>query len=164
MNIWTWIVSNQFENHPDTTLAIGGGRPHVLGVDIGMEGVAVGLKHKGVEYAFRPNDLDRVKIDISFGKWIVAANDDKYKVEIEAFAPKETFMDLQFMTPQGEVFHDYETLTGSLTLKLYKKRATRGIAWGLVDTIHSSYAGIEYGSKNTFEEEKIFEGTKNLQR
>ena len=28
---WTWIVSNKFENSPDTALAIGGGQPVTFG-------------------------------------------------------------------------------------------------------------------------------------
>ncbi len=149
-NWWTWIVSNNFKHHPDTSIAIGGGNPKFLGSDF-LKGVAVGLKHKGKTYEFRPNDLDRVKIDINFGKWEVTAQNRKYKVEVSAYAPKEAFMDLQFMTPTGEIFHDYETLTGKMSVKLYRRKRTsrsRVPSWTLIDTLDSDTAGIEYGSRD----------------
>ncbi len=144
---WTWIVSNKFSENPDTVLAIGGGQPKVFGVDGVIQGVAIGLKHKGREYTFRPNEFDYVKVDINFGKWEVEAENLKYRVEISAFAPESRFMDLQFMTPTGEIFHDYEALIGSVKLKLYKKKGRFFRDWDLVDTLYSDFAGIEYGSR-----------------
>ena len=154
---WTWIVSNHFEGHPDTALSVGGGNPILLNMRWPkIEGVAVGLKHKGVEYTFRPNDLNPVKIDIRFGRWEVEARNSKYKVEISAYAPKESFLDLQFMTPQGQVFHDYEALTGEVTVKLYKKKRARlgrigKTSYQLIDTLKSYHAGIEYGSNEIYQ-------------
>ncbi|HPI39757.1 MAG TPA: tocopherol cyclase family protein [Pseudobdellovibrionaceae bacterium] len=159
---WTWIVSNHFENHPETTLTVGGGRPHVYGIDIGMEGVVVGLKHKGIEYQFRPNDFDSIKMDIKFGKWFVEAQDGKYKLKIEAYAPKEDFMDLQFMTPDGSIFHDYETLTGYVKVHLYKSEGVIFKKWILMETLISNFAGIEYGSGKINEFEKLFSDQKTL--
>lgn len=140
---WTWIVSNHFNGHPDTVLAIGGGRPKIRGRNTPVQGVSIGLRHKGIEYHFRPNDLDRVKTDISFGRWEVSGENDRYKVTVSAHAPKEKFMDLQFVTPEGEVFHDYETLTGKVTVKIYHRKF---FEWKLVETLTSDFAGIEYGS------------------
>jgi hypothetical protein len=147
---WTWIVSNHFKGHPDTTLAIGGGRPSFIGGIEPIEGVALGLNHKGKEFEFRPNDLDKVKIDITFGKWHVEANDFRYKVVVDAFAPKEKFMDLQFMTPEGVIFHDYETLTGKITVQIYE-RLFPYAPWTLVDVLYTDYGGIEYGSTQEYE-------------
>lgn len=159
---WTWIVSNHFDGHPDTALAIGGGHPKVLGLDIGMKGVAVGLKHKGKEYAFRPNDFDHVAIDINFGKWEVTAYDRNYKVEVSAYAPPEKFMDLQFMSPNGVIFHDYEALNGDLTLKLYKRQKLKKKKWLLIDTLTSNFAGIEYGSFDGAHFNKMFNNKMNI--
>lgn len=144
---WTWIVSNNFKNHPDSALAVGGGKPKFRNGYDKIEGVSIGLKHKGKEYSWRPNDLDYVKIDVNFGKWEVSAMDTRYKIEISAFAPKSKFLDLQFATPTGEIFHDYEALQGNVVVRLYK----RGIGgWKLQDKIESNSAGIEFGSHQEF--------------
>lgn len=145
---WAWIVSNRFDDHPGTSLAIGGGRPHLFGIPSFYEGVCIGLKHKGVEYAFRPNHFDKVEVEIAFGKWDVVGitRDGRTKIEINAYAPPEAFMDLQFMTPEGVVFHDYEALLGELVVKLYSRDAEG--EWKLDETLSSSYAGIEFGSMN----------------
>jgi tocopherol cyclase len=139
---WTWIVSNQFKENPNSALAIGGGRPKYLNTKFPLQGVTVGLRHKGKEYHFRPNDLDHIVQNIKFGTWEISADNGADKVTVSAFAPKEKFMDLQFMTPDGKVFHDLETLTGQVTVKIYKRKLLK---WDLVDTLTSDYAGIEYG-------------------
>lgn len=147
---WTWIVSNHFENNPETTLSIGGGKPKVFNRFEPIEGVAIGLKHRGKEYAFRPNDLHKVKVDVLFGKWEVTGENLRHKIEISAWAPEDAFMDLQFMTPQGEIFHDYETLTGEVKVRLYERTGVLGMQWRLIDTLFSRYAGIEYGSQDEY--------------
>lgn len=146
---WTWIVSNHFENHPGTALAIGGGKPRVRGRRTPIASVSIGLTHQGQEFSFRPIDMQLVQTDITFGKWKVMAMGKKYKIEIEAFAPKEQFMDLQFITPTGEVFHDYETLTGKVTVKLYERK---GLRLKLLADLVSNYAGIEFGSSKNYQD------------
>ena len=140
---WTWIVSNQFIENPDSVLAVGGGRPKYLNTKFPLEGVSVGLHHKGKDYHFRPNDFDRIKETINFGTWEISAENDFNKVEISASAPKDKFMDLQFTTPDGKTFHDFETLTGKVTVKIYERELFQ---WKLTDTLHSNFAGIEYGN------------------
>lgn len=140
---WTWIVSNHFENSPGSALAIGGGKPHLKGRRTIFASVSIGLKHNGENYTFRPIDFQYIKTNISFGKWKVVAVDRKYFLEVEANAPKEDFMDLTFITPQGVLFHDFETLRGKVRVKMYKRIA--GVLVPFID-IHSNYAGIEYGS------------------
>ncbi len=144
---WTWIVSNHFNENGDSALAIGGGKPKVWGADTPIEGVAIGLKHKGVEYTWRPNDFDRVKTEVSFGKWDVAAENTTHRIEVSAWAPPSSFLDLQFTTPDGQLFHDYETLTGKMTVKLFERSGRFGRTWSLLDTLTTDAAGIEYGSR-----------------
>ncbi|MEI8346127.1 MAG: tocopherol cyclase family protein [Pseudomonadota bacterium] len=161
---WSWIVSNQFKENPDSVLAVGGGQPIIQGTTL-IKGVSVGFKHKGKEYAFRPNYLDKVSMDINWGKWEIDAQkwDQSYRIKISAWAPKEKFLDLKFMTPEGKVYHDYETLTGQVSVWLYRN-AGRAAApsWKLMDTLTSDYAGIEYGSENVYELQKLFSGRNKI--
>ncbi len=144
---WAWITANHFEGHPDTALAAGGGRPTVFGLFEPLEGLDIGLLHDGIEYNWRPSDGDLQQFTIDFGTWKVqSVNRDGYMIEIEAKAPCDSFMDLIFQTPQNVLFHDFETLTGSLTLRLYK---LQGLQYRLVETLQSDFAGIEYGSATT---------------
>jgi tocopherol cyclase len=149
---WTWIVSNHFEGHPGTALAVGGGKPKVRGTRTPIASVSIGLTHEGKDYSFRPVDMQLVSTDVNFGKWKVWAMGKKYKIEVEAYAPKEEFMDLQFVTPSGEIFHDYETLTGQLRVKLYERN---GIGLKLIADLVSSYAGIEFGSTENYREKLL---------
>lgn len=155
---WTWIVSNHFEGHPGTALAVGGGKPRVRGHRTPVASVSIGLTHQGKDYSFRPIDMQMVRTDISFGKWNVSATSKKYKIEIEASAPKEQFMDLQFITPEGEIFHDYETLTGKVSVKLYERRA---VGWKLLADLVSYYGGIEFGSSHISREKLKAGATKD---
>lgn len=152
---WTWIVSNHFKDHPETSIAIGGGHPKFWDRYTPIKGVAVGFRHKGKVYDFRPNDFDTVKIDINYGKWEVVAHDRNIKLEISATAPKSDFMDLQFMTPEGEIFHDYETLKGKMIVKIYEKKGFIFKKWVLKETVYSDMAGIEYGSRETHDLDKV---------
>ena len=147
---WAWVVSNKFENFPDSVLAVGGGQPKALGTNNAIQGVSIGLRHKGVDYAFRPNYLDHVHMNINFGKWEMVAEDSMFinRIEISAWAPEEKFLDLKFMTPEGTIFHDYETLTGYVKVKLYHNVGSFfAPSWELLDILESRFAGIEYGSK-----------------
>lgn len=147
---WAWVVSNHFEGHPGTTLAIGGGKPKFIGDLDPIESVSIGLKHKGHEYSWRANYMDLVKINIRMGKWEILGLSSRYKIEVSASAPREKFMDLQFMTPTGEVFHDYETLNGHIEVKLYQRHSVKPGKWNLIDHIVSDYGGIEYGSAQVY--------------
>ncbi len=161
---WAWIVSNKFENHPDTTLAIGGGFPKIAGTEI-IQGVSIGLRHKGKEYAFRPNHFDTVTMQINWGKWETEAisRNGLYRIQVSAWAPKEKFMDLQFMTPTGELYHDYETLIGNVKVKLYQNVGSVLFPkWKTIADLNSNYAGIEYGSPQEYGLEKFFADKKVL--
>jgi tocopherol cyclase len=160
---WAWIVANHFDGYPDTALAAGGGRPVILNATDAIEGLAVGLRHEGKQYVFRPNEGARERFAINFGTWeLEAENPAGYRIEIEAAAPCDSFMDLVFLTPQGEHFHDFETLTGDLTLRLYKRGGVLGACWELLDTLHSDFAGIEYGRRDITAADCLSAGQKVL--
>ncbi len=141
---WTWIVSNNFKNSPGTILASGGGQPRVYpGIGF-IQTATIGLRYEGREYLFMPTTGDPVKVDVNFGKWEVRARNKRgERLEISAYAPREKFLLLKFMTPQGKMYNDYEALTGRVNVKLYKGAK-------LIADLESDEAGIEYGSFATF--------------
>ena len=142
---WAWIAASHFEGYPDTALAIGGGKPMILGMTDAIEGVAIGLHHAGIEYAFRQSHGDFVFVEINFGTWEVEAiNTRGQRIVVRATAPCESFVDLTVTTPQGETFHDFETLTGEVSVQLYQWNRAGG-DWEPIAFLGSDFAGIEYG-------------------
>lgn len=153
---WVWIVSNHFENSPGSTLAVGGGRPHFLERYSIKDGITIGLHHAGKEYVFRSPDGDSIRTQIKFGQWEVqAVNKRNQKIVISAYAPREKFMRLVFISPRGENFNDYEALQGDLRVELFE-RAWVGQAWKSVGILTSHEAGIEYGSFDEFDIGDLF--------
>ncbi len=165
---WAWLVSNNFRNSPGTILAAGGGQPRVFpGIGF-MKTVTIGLRHKGREYLFRPTSGDPVKIDVNFGKWEVSASNKwQERIEISAHAPREKFLLLQFMTPQGKMYNDYEALTGRINVKLYEGAK-------LIAELETDDGGIEFGSfdsygsdsalnSDAYNFEALFSGSNHLQ-
>lgn len=154
---WTWLVSNDFKNSPGTVLAAGGGQPRIFpGTDF-YQGVAIGLRHQGREYVFRPTSGDLITVDVRFGKWAVEARNRRgEKIELSAFAPREKFLLLKFMAPQGKVFNDFEALLGRIRVKLYKDSR-------LIADLETDAGGIEYGTFDKPEFEKLFSKRNKLQ-
>jgi tocopherol cyclase len=153
---WTWLVSNHFKNSPGTALAAGGGVPKIFNKVAGPAGLCIGLFHNGKEYAFRTTHGDTIKFDIRWGVWeIQAENHQRQRIEISAYAPREKFMNLPFYTPRGEVFNDYEALTGQLKVKLYERQYV-GSKWKLITELETDAAGIEWGSPDPLDFESLF--------
>lgn len=149
---WTWIVSNHFKGSPGTILAAGGGQPRIFpGLDV-VKTVGIALRHEGREYLFQFFKGDSVRVDVNFGRWEVSArNARQERIEISAHAPREKFLLLQFMSPKGELYKDYEALAGRINVKLY-----RGAE--LVADLESDDGGIEFGSFASFDAASMSEG------
>lgn len=144
---WAWIVSNHFENSPDTALAVGGGLTSVNGlVQPPYEGFTIGLKYLGREYIWKTPSGDWIQYDVRFGTWEIDASNLNYRITISATAPREKFMDLQFVTPNGQAFHDYEALQGDAIVRLYRNSGLIIPDWNLVAEFVTHQTGLEYGS------------------
>lgn len=159
---WAWIVSNQFENAPDTYLTCGGGSPKVFNRYVLYEGMSVGFHHQGKEYHFRPHEGDFFQFKIEFGRWeIIGYSKKGYKIVVKAHAPKEKFLLLKFMSPQGVEFKDYEALNGHVDVELFKLNQDSPMLWDAITKVSSEYAGIEWGS---FDDQlTIFDSKRTLQ-
>lgn len=142
---WSWIVSNNFKNNPDTVLVSGGGLPKILGHEP-VGGMSIGFYHKGKLYRFSPHLGDLQDYKITPDTWEVTATKvGRYKIEIKAHAEPSKFMLLPFVTPEGEVFKDFETLQGEVTVKLYKYNLLYN-SYEFTEELYSDEAGIEWGS------------------
>lgn len=143
---WAWLVSNHFEGSPGTVLAAGGGKPKIFNSFYWLTGLCVGFRHKEREYIFRSTDGHRVKFDIHWGRWELAAENNKgERIEISASASSDKFLLLPFQTPQGSLFYDYEALLGNIQVSLYK-RASFIQGWKKIAEVSTSAGGIEWGS------------------
>jgi len=157
---WTWLVSNNFKGSPGTTLAAGGGKPRAFGGPALFSGLCIGLNYQGKEYAFRTTDGDTVNFDIAWGKWeVTATNGQGQKIEISAYAPKEKFLLLPFNSPNGDLFYDYEALTGHMTVKLSEQMKGE---WLPVATLETDQAGIEWGSPKPIGLDEIFSNGRRI--
>ncbi len=142
---WTWLTANGFKNNPASVLAVGGGEPKLFSKVSVNGSLAVGLKHNGQEYVFRSTDLDKFQFDIHWGKWeVTAENWHGQRVEISASAPVDSFFDIPFFVPQGGQFHDYESLLGEMTVKIFAWD-NGSWSWKLTDTLTTDSAGVEWG-------------------
>ena len=159
---WTWLVSNNFKNSPGTVLAAGGGEPKVFNTAY-VQGLCIGLHYNGKDYAFRTFGGDNVSFDISWGKWEVDASSSTARVTISANAPKDKFMMLPFTSPQGATFYDYETLTGSMTVKVYERSSILA-EWKQVGAdLVTENAGIEWGTPTPVSFTNLFSTAVHLQ-
>lgn len=161
---WAWIVSNNFKGSPGTVLASGGGLPKIFGKLELLDGMSVGLRHNGRTYTFRPNEGDRVSLNINFGTWEVSATNRRgEKIEISAYAPREKFMRLPFLTPTGKVYNDYETLGGHVRVKLFAPAPGSNKRMAEIANLESDETGIEYGSFDRFDLDVGFKSLLQLQ-
>ncbi len=142
---WFWIVSNNFNEDKKAVLTCGGGMPKILGHEV-IPIISCGLRTSLGEYSFRNTDLEHSEYEISFGKWELSILNGNKKLKVSASAPREKFMDLQFMSPQNTIFHDLEALDGSLVVELWEWSIIGG--WSIKNRFTSMAAGIEYGSEN----------------
>lgn len=89
-------------------------------------------------------------------------NYENQRIEISAFAPPDQFMLLPFQTPKGPIFYDYEALTGKMSVKLYE-RESKFDPWTLIADLKTENAGIEWGTPDPLEFDKMFLSTMQLQ-
>ena len=75
----------------------------------------------------------------------ISSFNTSYKLNIHATADPSKMMDLPFATPEGKIFHDYETLNGNLHIELYKRKFLSPDWDKIVDLSTPDSAGLELG-------------------
>lgn len=142
---WFWIHSNSFIENPQSSFVGGGGHAQDA-LDTPLPtAVLLALKHNGKLYEFRSSE-PKYYFDwtMNLGHWEITAQNFQYKLLVTADALASDMMDLQFATPDGNIFHDYETLNGNLEVTLYQKK-NLGLSLEKIVQLTSHSAGLEYG-------------------
>jgi len=142
---WFWISANSFLENPQSSFVGGGGDAQIsYGVPV-PTAILLALHHEGELYEFRSSEPHYFfEWKINLGHWELTATNLDYRLKVLASADSSQFMDIQFPTPTGEIFHDYETLNGQLHIELYKNKSWLG--WEkIVDLSTKNTAGLEYG-------------------
>ena len=143
---WFWLSSNAFQENPESSFVGGGGHAQTpLGLPL-PTAILLALHHEGKLYEFRSSEPNYIfNWDMQLGRWDISAVNTSYKLNIHAEADPSKMMDLPFATPEGKIFHDYETLNGNLHVELYKKKVL-GPRWEkIVDLSTPNSAGLELG-------------------
>jgi len=147
---WYWLVSNSFRENKKSSLVSGGGFAATRNGNRLPTAILLGLYHEGEMYEFRSSDFGNlIDYDFQMGQWDITAVKPGFKIKVHATCEPEELMDLVFVTPQGESFHDYETLTGSLTVELFKREL---FGWKKMTTLHSDdQTGLELGLDHEYD-------------
>src|SRR3989338_4639296 len=138
-------VQNFDENKESAFVAGGGDSRFSNGAPL-PTALLLGLHHEGVLYEFRSSDFKHYfDWEIEMGKWSLTALHRFHRIEVTASEEIPEMLDLPFYTPGGETFHDYETLTGKIHVKLYKRKPLM-MGWEkIADLSTQDKAGLELG-------------------
>jgi len=142
---WFWMSINSFDENPESAFVGGGGDARTRNGLRLPTAILLALHHKGKLYEFRTSDFKYAwKWNMNLGNWQIEAKNWRYKLIVDAHADPEEMMDLPFHTPEGKVFHDYETLGGSARVQLFRRKLTLG--WKkIADLSTADKAGLELG-------------------
>lgn len=155
---WFWIVSNAFDQNPESSFAAGGGHAQFK-KDVAPLPTALlfALRHEDQLYEFRSSDFGNFfDWDFKLGSWNVTASDGFKKLEVTAWVDPKDMMDLQFHTPDGKIFHDYETLCGNLHVKLFERKALLFPWEKVVDLTSIQKAGLELGMDHIYDNDHFY--------
>ena len=150
---WFWMSVQDFNENPNSSFVAGGGDARVsYGIPV-PTAILMGLHHEGVLYEFRSSDFNHYfDWEIEMGQWKISAINRFHRIVVSASEERENMLDLPFYTPGGETFHDYETLTGTIHVELYKRRPL-AIGWEkIADLSTPNKAGLELGLDEPYEE------------
>ncbi len=147
---WFWMSVTSFLENPESSFVGGGGDAKIpYGMPV-PTAILLALHHEGQLYEFRSSEPEYVfEWDLDLGHWEITATGFKYRLKVKASAERDQMMDLQFPTPNGKIFHDYETLNGKLRVQLYQNQ----IGWKkIVDLSTETTAGLEFGLDQPYPE------------
>jgi tocopherol cyclase len=138
---WFWIQCNAFEDDPDLTVTVAGGRRQVLNrlETVGL----VGIHRRGqfIEWLSLRDDLTwQVQ---PWGDWRVSAQNHRYRVEIHGCCDRPAAT-VRVPTRDGLQFRCWDTTHGALTLRLRSQPAAPS---PLHVEAHSRLAGLEVGGE-----------------
>lgn len=156
---WFWMAVNAFDHHPDSVFVAGGGdarTQHGLPLPTAL---LLSLYHDGKLYEFRSSEPQyRFDWKITMGRWQITATNFNYHLKVTAEADPNQMMDLQFQTPDGKIFHDYETLHGAIRVELFERKPFT-LNWEkIADLSTQNKAGLELGLDHPYDPAVVITG------
>lgn len=151
---WFWIAANSFDQNRESSFVGGGGDARISnGIKIPITAILLALHHEGKLYEFRSNEPKYLfEYEIDLGSWSLIATNPRYKLVVHAAADPKQMMDLPFQTPDGNIFHDYETLNGKLSVELYERRIFFPFNFRTIAILSTqNKAGLEFGLDRPYE-------------
>ena len=153
---WLWISSCNMKSLltgkvlENSAVEIGGGRPKVLGIDLGRKLLGC-IYYEGQMFDFNFSKFwTSSKIDFSFHEsesvnvWKVTAQNKKSIMELTLKCPVEEMIFVNYEAPNGKKLHNrlWNGGTGYGEIQLYCKN---GEEKAMIDHIEFKSAGCEYG-------------------
>ena len=153
---WLWISSCNMKSLltgkvlENSAVEIGGGRPKVLGIDLGRKLLGC-IYYEGQMFDFNFSKFwTSSKIDFSFHEsefvnvWKVTAQNKKSIMELTLKCPVEEMIFVNYEAPNGKKLHNrlWNGGTGYGEIQLYRKN---GKEKAMIDHIEFKSAGCEYG-------------------
>ena len=138
---WYWLQANHFDD-PDACCISVGGATMPIGPFV-FNACGIGFRYGGEMFVFSfPQTAARIIPVIEPGAWDIQAFRGRYKIHISAWCDTGDLINLMNPTEQGIVPYTWETLAGSLRVRLYERS---GLAWRRIVDTTSDLAGLEFG-------------------
>jgi len=140
---WYWMQANNFDNPEACCISIGG-----ASMPIGpllFKACGIGFRYQGQLYTFSfPQQPARITPHVAPGAWHIEGRKRNHKIVIDGSCGEEQLMNLMNPTVNGIKPWTWESVNGSIRVRLYKKSLWR---WKLLVDTTSDLAGVEFGGK-----------------
>lgn len=143
---WFWLQANNFDDPQACCLSVGGGSMPVGPVLFNAAGI--GFSYGNTLYTFSfPQQPAWVRTDIVPGSWHLDARKGRYKITIDASSDLVDLINLMNPTEDGIRPYTWETLSGSVRVRLYEREDTE---WKMLVDTTSNLAGLEVGGEQWY--------------
>ncbi len=140
---WYWMQANHFDDPEACCLSVGG-----ASMPIGpllFKACGIGFRYQGRLYTFSfPQQPARITADVEPGSWHIEGRKRNHKIVINGSCDTEQFINLMNPTISGIKPWTWESVNGSIRVRLYKKCLLR---WKLLVDTTSDLAGVEFGGR-----------------
>jgi tocopherol cyclase len=140
---WYWLQANNFDSTEACCLSVGGASMPIGPATFRACGIGFRYKEKLYTFSF-PQQPAKITADIEPGVWHLEGRKGRHKIMIDGSCDTEQLMNLMNPTIGGIKPWTWESVNGSIRVRLYEKVLMR---WRLVVDTSSDLAGVEFGGK-----------------